>query len=80
MTTHSQTYYRIQQQKETLVLEGMCTKEVLCPKIEFTSQESATNVDVASWRSSCIGHHALNNMHQNELERNSLEVERGHVT
>jgi hypothetical protein len=48
VTTHSQTYYRIQQQKETLVQEDMCTKEVLRPKIEFTSQESAKNVDVAS--------------------------------
>ena len=43
-------------------------------KNEFTSQDSAKDVLVASCR---ISHHALNNVHQNKLERNSLAVDHG---
>ena len=47
-------------------------------RIEFTTQDSAKDIDVASWRSSNLG--ALNNMHQNELEINSLDVDSPHCS
>ena len=32
-------------------------------KIKLTTQDSAKEIDVVSWQSSCISHHALNNVH-----------------